>query len=79
MAEAVMMTLAASVGRQEAHDMVASAIRSYPERSLTEAIAAAGISIDAAIFEPNTYLGTAQRQIDDAIEEFGQVSKNPER
>ena len=72
MAEAVMMALASEHGRQQAHDLVMEAIRSHPDKTLSDALGTEGVMVDRSVFDPSTYLGTTQAQIDAAIANFAE-------
>ena len=70
MAEAAMMALAPEVGRQRAHELVATAIKNMPTAPLADALAAQNVAVDPAILDPRSYLGTFDTQIDHALESF---------
>ena len=74
MAEAVMMSLASEIGRQEAHDRLIDIIRSHPDLSLRDALAAEEVDVDPEVLAPSSYLGTTGRQIDEAIAGFERVA-----
>ena len=74
MAEAVMMSLASEIGRQEAHDRLIGIIRSHPDLSLSDALAAEEVDVDPEVLDPSSYLGTTGRQIDEAIAGFERVA-----
>ena len=72
MAEATMMALAPSVGRQTSHDLVEDALHAAQEHgtSMVEELAAAGHNLSASVFDPANYRGTSETQIDAAIARF---------
>lgn len=73
MAEAAMMALASTIGRQRAHDVLADAVPDAGNGGLAAALRRQGFTIDASAFDPAEYLGTAGIQVDAAIAAFTRV------